>query len=179
MSSNSRLVAVIFCSTFFLLGNAFGQKAAIQADVKGVDGRPAKAAEVRIERQDKKTAPMLVKTDWRGRMAVANLEVGTYKLTAIVAGGVQSSQIVKAQVHKPLLVTFDLSKTPATVGKSKKRMVYMPAPTGTRIGGGWVEVNDDGQATTTPNGQNVDTMSGDSLQRLNTHISNPSAAGGH
>ena len=110
---------------------------------------------------------------------MANLEVGTYKLTAIVAGGVQSSQIVKAQAQKPILVTFDLTKTPATVGKSKKRMVYVPAPTGTRIGGGWVEVNEDGQATTTPNGQNVDTMSGDSLQRLNTHISNPSAAGGH
>lgn len=179
MSSNSRLVAAIFCSTFFLLSAAFGQKTAIQADVKGVDGRPAKTAEVRIERQDKKTAPMLVKTDWRGRMAVANLEVGTYKLTAIVAGGIQSSQIVKTQAQKPSLVTFDLTKAPVTAGKGKTRMVYVPAPTGTRIGGGWVQVNDDGQPTTTPNGQNVDTMSGDSLQRLNTHISNPSGVGGH
>jgi hypothetical protein len=177
--SNSRLVAVVFCSTFFLLANAFGQKTAIQADVKGVDGRPAKAAEVRIERQDKKTAPMLVKTDWRGRMAVANLEVGTYKLTAIVAGGIQSSQVVKAQVQKPLAVTFDMSKTPAMVGKSKKRMVYVPAPTGTRIGGGWVEVDDNGQPTPGQKGDNVDTMSGNSLERLNTHISNPSSTGGH
>lgn len=179
MSSNSRLVAVIFCSTFFLLGNAFGQKAAIQADVKGVDGRPAKAAQVRIERQDKKTALILVKTDWRGRMAVANLEAGTYKLTVIVVGGVQSSQIVKAQTQKPLLLTFDLTKASATAGKGKKRMVYVPAPTGTRIGGGWVEIDDNGQPTPGQKGDNVDTLSGNALDRINTHISNPPSTGGH
>src|SRR5664279_3387087 len=102
MLFNSRLVAVVFCSTFFLLANAFGQKTAIQADVKGVDGRPAKAAQIRIERQDKKTASVMVKTDSRGHLATTNLEAGTYKLTAIVAGGIQTSQIVKTQVQKPL-----------------------------------------------------------------------------
>jgi len=178
MSSNSRLTTVIFCSTFSLLSAAFGQKASIEGDVKGVDGSPAKSAEVRIERQDKKTAPVVVKTNWRGHLAATNLEVGTYKLTATVAGGIQSSQVVKTRAQKPLLVTFDLEKSPVTTNKSKKRLVYVPAPTGTRIGGGWVEVNDDGQATTNPTGQKVDTMSGNSLDRFNTHVSNPSSSGG-
>ena len=58
--------------------------AAIEAEVTGVDGRSAKAAEVRIERQDKKMAQLVGKTDRRGRLTTTNLEVGTYKLTATV-----------------------------------------------------------------------------------------------
>jgi hypothetical protein len=178
MSFNSRLITVIFCSTFSLLSAAFGQKASIEGDVKGVDGRPAKSSEIRIERQDKKAAPVIVKTNLRGHLAATNLEVGTYKLTATVAGGIQSTQVIKTSVQKPLLVTFDFEKHPAVTNKSKKRLVYVPAPTGTRIGGGWVEVNDDGQPTTNPTGQKVDTMSGSSLDRFNTHVSNPSSTGG-
>ena len=178
MSSNSRLITVIFCSTFSLLGAAFGQKATIEADIKGVDGRPARSAEVRIERQDKKAVPVIVKTNWRGHFSATDLEVGTYKLTATVAGGIQSAQVVKTSVQKPLLVTFDFEKRPAMTNKSKKRMVYLPAQTGTRIGGGWVEVNKDGEATSLPNGQNVDTMGGNSLDRMNTHIAAPPSVGG-
>lgn len=178
MLSRLRLVTVIFCTTFFLLGAAFGQKAAIEANVTGVDGRPARTAEVRIERQDKKMAPVIVKTNWRGHLSATNLEVGTYKLTATVAGGVQSSQVVKTRAQpQPLLVTFDLQKVPAMKSKGKKRMVYMPAQTGSRVGGGWVEVSDDGSPASS-NGQNVDTMSGSSLQRLDNHAFSPPATGG-
>jgi hypothetical protein len=177
MSSNSRLLTVIFCTAFFPLGAAFGQPAAIEADVKGVDGRPAKSAEVRIERQDKKMAPMMVKTNWRGHLSATNLEVGTYKLTATVAGGVQSSQVVKTQAQKPSLVTFDLEKTPAVASKGKKKMVYVPAQTGTRVGGGWVQVNDDGTPASTPNGQNVDTFSGNALQRVQSLAPAPVGSG--
>jgi hypothetical protein len=88
MPLHSRLITFIF-SSFLILGSAFGQMAAIEAEVTGVDGRSAKAAEVRIERQDKKMAQLVGKTDRRGRLTTTNLEVGTYKLTATVEGGIQ------------------------------------------------------------------------------------------
>jgi len=163
MSIKFLLVTLTFGSTFLLLHTAFGQKATLQAEVTGVDGRPSKAAQVRIERQDKKTAPLVVAGDKRGHLAAMNLEAGTYKLTATVEGGIQSSQIVKVQANKPSLVTFDMSKTAAVTTKKKKRLVWVPAETGTHLGGRWVEVGDD--TSSTKSGQNVDKMNGNSLEK--------------
>jgi hypothetical protein len=179
MSFNSRLVTVIFCSSFFVLTAAFGQKAAIEADVKGVDGRPSKGAEVRIERVDKKTQPVIAKTDGRGHLAANNLEAGTYKLTATVEGGVQSTLMVKTQANKPLLVTFDMRKTAAVTGKKAKRYVWVASETGTRLGGHWVEVGQDGQRTD-PSTRNLDMMNGNAMNNLQRQSfgSAPRAGGG-
>ena len=133
--STTRLTAVIFSSSFLLLGSAFGQKAVIEADVRGVDGAPAKGAEVRIERQDKKAAPVIAKTDKQGRVVANDLEIGSYKVTATVEGGVQSSQIVKTRSNKPTLIPLDMRKAVAVAGKGKMRSVWVPAQTGSRLGG--------------------------------------------
>jgi hypothetical protein len=162
MSLNLRPIAVIFCSFFLLSGSAFAQKATIEADVKGVDGRPARGAEVRIERQDNKTAPVIAKTDGRGRSTATNLEAGTYKLTATVEGGVQSWLIVKTQAKKPILVEFDMRKTAAVANKGKKKYVWVAAETGTNVGGRWVEVVDQPE-TTGPSGRNIETLNGNLL----------------
>ena len=163
MFSNLRLITVVSCS-FFLLGSAFGQRAAIEVEVKGVDGRPSKAAEVRIERQDKKTRPLIATTDQRGRLTANELENGTYKLTAVVEGGIQSSQIVKTQANKPLRVAFDMRNTPAVTSKPKKRYVWVQAETGTRIGGHWVEADENVSAAGGPSARNIETLSGRALE---------------
>ncbi len=162
MLSKTRLIT--FTSIFLFLASAFAQNAAIEADVKGVDGRPSRAAEVRIERQDKKSVPVVAKTNWRGHVTVTDLEVGTYKLTATVEGGIRSSQIVKTQANKTH-VAFDMSKTAAVTGKEKKKFVWVGSQTGTNLGGHWVEVNEAnrrGKAS----GQNVETLNGDSMDNI-------------
>jgi len=169
MPLNSRFISVVF-SSFFLLGSAFGQQAAIETEVTGVDGRPSKAAEVRIERQDKKAAPVIAKTDKHGR-STATVEMGTYKLTATVEGGIHSSTIVKTQPNKPILVAFDMRNTPAMASKSKKRYVWVQAETGTRIGGHWVEA--DGDTQSTANGQPVDRMDGSALDNPQMRMAAP------
>jgi hypothetical protein len=179
MSSNPRFIAVIFCTWFLLIGAAFGQKASIEADIKGVDGRPAKNAEVRIERRDQKTQPVIMKTDGRGHLAATKLDAGTYNVTATVEGGVQSSQVVKTQANKPSIVTFDMRKNAAVTGKTPKRYVWVPSETGSQLGGHWVEVGRDGKKTG-PGAQNMDTMNGSSLDNINrgSFGSQPKAGGG-
>src|SRR3954454_5041322 len=99
----------------------------------------------------------MAKTDAKGRFAPTVLDVGTYKLTATLPGGIQSAQVIKADGKKKLFVTFDMkpasAKTVAIV--KKKRTIWVPRPTGTHMLGHWEEV-DDNSPTTRTNGQNVD-----------------------
>ena len=164
MHLTSRFVAVLFCSSFLMLAAAFGQKATIEADIKGVDGRPSKGAEVRLERIDKKSVPLILKTDARGHLVANNLEAGTYKVTATVEGGVSSSQTVKAKANKSL-VAFNMSKTAAITGKAKVRYTWVPAETGTRLGGHWVESPDTVEKGSASE-RNIDKMNGNQLERI-------------
>jgi hypothetical protein len=172
-----RLGVVVLCSFFLLLGVAFGQKASIEADVKGADGRPPKTAEVRIEQMNKKGAPMIAKTDRRGHLAVTNLEVGTYKLTAVIDGRLQSPQIVKTQANKPSVVTFDLRKT-AAAADTKKKYYWVPSQTGSNFGGHWVEVGQSDQAAA-PGAQSVDSVNANAMDNMQRQSrSQPPMAGG-
>src|SRR3954447_11291000 len=107
MYSKYRLIALAFAS-LFLISTGFGQPVKIEGEVKGVNNRPAKGADLRVDRVDKKAAPIIVKTDAKGLFAATVLEVGTYKLTATLPGGVQSAQVVKADGKKQIFVTFDM-----------------------------------------------------------------------
>jgi len=178
MSLKSFCVSLTFASTFLFLNTAFGQKATLQADVIGVDGRPSKSAQVRIERQDKKAAPVIVAADKRGHLVAMNLEAGTYKLTATVEGGIKSSQTVKVQANKPATIAFDLSKSSAVTSKKKKKYIWVPSETGSNLGGRWVETGED--ANSTSSGQNVDKMSGEAMSRqMRTGVGGaPRASGG-
>ena len=171
MFSKIRLITLIFSLLCLLLSPAFGQKAAIEADVIGVDGGPAKGAEVRIERQGQKTTPVVAKTDRRGHLTARNLDVGTYKLTATVEGGIQSSQIVKTQANKATSAVFDMRKTAAVAGKPKKRYVWVQGETGSRFGGHWVEATGDEEVPA--KARNTETLNGRALENLQRSAPRP------
>jgi hypothetical protein len=159
-----------------MFGLAFAGKTSIEADVKGVDGRPSKGAEVRFERQDKKAAPMILKADARGHLVANNLDAGVYKVTATVEGGVTSTETVKVGANKSL-VAFNMSKTAAMSGKTKKRYTWIPAETGTRFGGRWVESGDEVGAEKSKD-RNLDRINGsqlDNIQRQSTNYRPPGA----
>ncbi len=138
---------ISLCSLLSVSSLAFGQKASIEANLKGADGHPPKNAQVQIESLDKKTKAVVVKSDARGHVTVGKLEAGSYRVSAIVDGKVQSSQKVKAGADKPAVVAFNLPKasSPASVSGAKtkivghKRYVWVPGQIGSRFGGYWRE----------------------------------------
>jgi hypothetical protein len=165
MITRTSAVLSAICASLLVVSVALGQTATLQGDVKGVDGRAAKGAEVRIERQDKKGQPVVVKTDSRGRFAVNSVAEGSYTMTAVVAGGLTSpAQAVKARKDRPVIVNFDLrGPVKDANGKPKKQYVWMPDETGSHLGGRYVEVD---QANDAPNTPNSKKATGKVLQRI-------------
>ena len=165
MVSHMRLIALAFAS-LFLMSTGFGQPVKIEGEVKGVNNKPAKGADVRVDRVDKKAAPVTTKTDAKGQFAATVLDVGTYKLTAMLPGGFQSAQVVKADGNKRLFINFDMkpasAKTVAAV--TKKRSIWVPSPTGTHMLGHWEDIDDNSPTHTRTTGQNVEYMSGRDLE---------------
>jgi hypothetical protein len=152
----------------------------ITGEVKGVNNKPAKGADLRVDRVDKKAAPIMVKTDAKGRYAATDLDLGTYKLTATLPGGIQSAQTIKAAGKGQLVINFDMKPASATTVAMvrKKREIWVPSSTGTHMLGHWEEVDDNSPTTRRTNGQNVDTMSGRDLERtLNNTTLPPSMPG--
>jgi len=147
MSPFSSRSAITLCSLLSISTLAFGQKASIEANLKGADGHPPKNAQVQIESLDKKAKAVVVKPDASGHVAVAKLEAGSYRVSAIVDGKVQSSQKVKAEANKPavvaLKVTNVFSAAAASGAKTKvvghKMYVWVPGQIGSRFGGYWKE----------------------------------------
>ena len=173
MSSRFRLIAFAL-SSLFLISSGFGQPVNIEGVVKGANNKPAKGADLRVDRVDKKATPVMAKTDAKGHFAAIVLDVGTYKLTAMLPGGIQSTQVIKADGKKQLFVTFDMkpasAKTVAVV--KKKRQIWVPSPTGTHMLGHWEDVDDNSPAART-SGQNVDTMSGRDMERTMSNANLP------
>lgn len=181
--TNYRSAAVAtFLSSALLAGAAVA--GTIQGDVKGVDGRVAQGAEVRIERQDKKGPAMIVKTDRRGGFLAKGLPDGNYSVMAIVAGGVRSpAQVVKSTAAKPLMVSFDLrnSNTPMLANgkpaKKKTKHIWVPNETGSHLGGHWVEVDEDA-TDAGPSANHISKTSGAEVKRLQTTQGMSNSMGG-
>jgi hypothetical protein len=140
MSPRSISYAIAVGTFLSLAGFALAGNAGIDASVKGTDGHPAKNAQVRIEALDKKTPAVVVKPDVHGLAAIRNLDAGSYRVTAIVDGKVSATQVVKAAANKPTMVALKANQTTGTASaKGKKKMVWVPAPVGSRFGGYWKE----------------------------------------
>src|SRR5207245_2319735 len=71
------------------------QASGIQGAVVRADGRPLQGAEVRIERQDKTSAPVTTQTNAKGSYASSALPAGTYNISVVENGAVKSSVTVK------------------------------------------------------------------------------------
>jgi len=151
---------------FVLAFSAWAGTPALEGIVKDPTGRPIKGADVRIEA---KNFSKIVKTDASGRYVSDGLAVGTYKVTLVVNGSVKASIMnAKTQLGKPTQLNFDLTAKMVPV-KKHTHMVYVPADTGTLIGGGrWVEVDDNGNPVNDTGTGSVQKMSGTGLGNLSS-----------
>ena len=170
----SRLFGSIVISLVLMSRNAWAAPSAIEGIVKDLKGRVISGADVRIEASGGSSWNKVVKTDAKGHYVYNGLEVGTYRVTLLVNGSVKASiNNVKTKLGDPTKLNFDLkattsSRASAPAKKKAKHLVWMPANTGTHIGGSWVEVDDNGTADTT-GADNVEKVSGDALRRAQSN----------
>src|SRR5207247_1892087 len=130
----------------------------IQGFVKDAKGEPIKGADVRIESRDGKQVFSTAKTDSKGRYISRGLQPGVYRVTLLVDGAVKASITnTQTKANQPTQLNFDFKPTSQAdnIAKGGKHMVWVPARTGSHIGGNWVEVNDNGKAHS---GLNVQTV---------------------
>jgi serine/threonine protein kinase len=133
--------------------------ASIQGFVKDAKGEPIKGTDVRIESRDGKQVFSTVKTDSKGRYISQGLQPGVYRVTLLMNGAVKAS-ITNAQTkaNQPTQLNFDFKPTSQAsyVTKGGKHMVWVPARTGSHVGGSWVEADDKGNEHS---GSNIQTYS--------------------
>jgi tRNA A-37 threonylcarbamoyl transferase component Bud32 len=132
--------------------------ATIQGFVKDAKGEPITGTDVRIESRDGKQVFSTVKTDAKGRYSSQGLQPGVYRVTLLVNGAVKASIInTQTKANQPTQLNFDLkpASQAGNIAKGGKHMVWVPARTGSHIGGNWVEVDDPGKAHSGLNVQRV------------------------
>jgi tetratricopeptide (TPR) repeat protein len=99
----SPALGILFCAIA-----GFAQTAALEGDVKGVDGAPLKGALIKIDREDIK-GHYQVKTDKKGHYFYGGLPLGRYKVTLEVDGK-DIDYVDKVQTHpgEPTENNFDM-----------------------------------------------------------------------
>jgi hypothetical protein len=176
MLIRSWLAGFVVCGSVLLSGSARAGASAIEGIVKDPNGRPISGADIRIEAKSGSSWNKAVKTDTKGHYVSDGLPAGTYQVTLIVAGSVKAS-INNATIKSgnPTQLNFELKTSSASKAsgsaKKGKHMVWIPARTGTHLGGSWVEVDDNGGAQ--PGMQHVDTASAEALRKLQSTQTNP------
>jgi Carboxypeptidase regulatory-like domain len=130
------IISLFLQATFILSATA---SPAIQGDVLGTDGKPLRRAEIRIERKDKKSAPITTRTDTKGYYAANGVSAGVYKISVVVDGAEKSAIKVKTTGDN---ARVDFNMKPSILGKKVKHYVWMGEGTGSHLGGRWVEVDD-------------------------------------
>jgi TolB-like protein/tRNA A-37 threonylcarbamoyl transferase component Bud32 len=123
--------------------------ASIRGFVRDAQGEPIKDAGLRIESRDGKQVFNAVKTDAKGRYISQGLQPGVYRVTLLVNGAVKASIMnTRTKANQPTRLNFDFKPTSqaGNVTKGRKHVVWVPARTGSHLGGNWVEVDDEGNA---------------------------------
>ena len=120
----------------------------------GADGRPLQGAEVRIERQDKTSAPVTTQTNIKGSYASSGLPAGTYKISVVENGAVKSNVTIK-MAGETARVDFNLKSSGA---KGVKHYVLVSG-TGSHLAARWVEA--DANGTPIAGTLNMDVRSGE------------------
>jgi hypothetical protein len=149
---------------------AWGAGSVLEGIVKDAKGHPIEGADIRIETKNGGRLLTTVKTDVNGRYILEGLPAGYYRITLVVNGTVKTSiNNSKIELGEPTQLNFDLTSTSAwrasVPAKKGNHWVWIPAFTGTRLPGRWVEVDDSGSWAANASPLNVVRVSGEELQR--------------
>ena len=139
----------------------------LEGIVKDANGHPIGGADIRIDARKSGRLLATVKTDANGRYVLEGLAPGNYRVTLLVNGAVKASvNNTTVEPHESTQLNFDLTQRRASVTVKKgKHWVWIPAFTGSRLPGRWVEVDDSGTWAAEASPLNVVRVSGEELQR--------------
>ena len=141
--------------------------ARIQGIVTDSNKNPVAGAEVHIQAKDGSGLQKVIRTDANGQFGVSNLPVTDYEVVLFVNGQIKATlNNQRVFPNKPTQMDFKLTgKYAANVQKKHTHMVYVPAETGSNLGGHWVEVDDRSGPNPTAGGE-VQRLSGDAVRQM-------------
>ncbi|PYK22393.1 MAG: hypothetical protein DME53_03125 [Verrucomicrobia bacterium] len=171
-----KLLRIVGIGLMLCAATAWAGPASIQGIVKDAKGQPIKGANVQVASKDGKQLYNTVKTDAQGRYISQGLQPGVYRVSLIVNGATKASiSNTKTRSDQSTVLNFDLKPMPtgqaSTQQKSGKHMVWIPAETGSHMGGRWVEVDDN--AASNAGALNVKRANAEQLQRQMQSMGNP------
>ena len=126
--------------------SAAAANSVLEGVVKDAKGHPIQGVDVRIEAKNGGRLLTTVRTDENGHYILKSLAEGTYRVTLVVSGAMKTSiNNTTLEPGETTQLNFDLTqtRTSVTVKKGVHR-VWIPAFTGSRLPGRWVEVDDGG-----------------------------------
>ena len=156
-----------FLGVMLFIASASGASCVLQGVVKDVSGHPIEGADIRIQAKNSGRLLTTVKTDAKGRYSLEGLPAGNYRVTLVVNGAVKTSiNNTTVEAGESTQLNFDLMQSRATATVKKgKHWVWIPAFTGSRLPGHWVEIDDSGSWAGEASATNVVRISGEELQR--------------
>jgi len=144
--------------------------ARIQGVVRDSKAQPVAGAEVHIQAKDGSNLQKIIRTDSNGQYGVSNLPVTDYEVILFVNGKIKATLTNQSVFgDKPTKLDFKLTgQYAANNQKRHTHMVYVPAETGSNLGGRWVEVDDNSGAGAAGTGGDVRSLSGQAVRQMQT-----------
>jgi hypothetical protein len=164
-------IIVGFIGLILLVTGARAASSVLEGIVKDAKGHPIEGADIRIETKNSGRLLTTVKTDVNGHYILDGLPAGNYRTTLVVHGTVKTSiNNTTIESGEPTQLNFDLrAASPASrasvTAKKGRHWVWVPAFTGSRLPGRWIELNDSGSWAAEANTFNIVRVSGEELQR--------------
>jgi Carboxypeptidase regulatory-like domain len=156
-----------FVAVMLFVASTLAASSLLEGIVKDAKGHPIQGADIRVEAKNTGRVLTTVKTDANGRYILEGLPAGNYRVTLVVNGSVKSSiNNTTVEPGESTQLNFDLKQTRASVTVKKgKHWVWIPAFTGSRLPGRWIEVDDSGSWAAESTANNIVRVSGEELQR--------------
>ena len=157
-----------FVGIMLLVASASAASSLLQGIVKDAKGHPIQGADIRIEAPNTGRLLTTVKTNVDGRYSLEGLAAGNYRVTLVVNGAVKASiNNTTLEAGESTQLNFELKQTRASITVTKgKHWVWIPAFTGSRLPGHWVEVDDSGGWASVATANHVIRVSAEELQRV-------------
>jgi len=157
-----------FIGVMLFVASASAASSLLQGIVRDAKGHPIQGADIRIEATNTGRLLTTVKTNVNGRYNLEGLAAGKYRVTLVVDGAVKASiNSTTLELGESTQLNFELKQTRASVTVTKgKHWVWVPAFTGSRLPGRWVEVDASGRWTAADAmANNIVRISAEELQR--------------
>jgi 5-hydroxyisourate hydrolase-like protein (transthyretin family) len=156
-----------FVGVMLFVASAAAANSMLEGVVKDAKGHPIQGVDVRIEAKNGGRSIATTKTDANGRYILKDLAAGAYRVTLVVNSALKTSiNNTTVEPGESTQLNFDLTGTRASVTVRKGiHRIWIPAFTGSRLPGHWVEVDDAGAWAAEATAANIVRVSGEELQR--------------